>query len=188
MRVVAGAAKGRRLVAAKGGDVRPTADRVKEALFASLQPILPGASVLDLFAGTGALGLEARSRGARHVTFVERARPALEAIRRNIDVVALGGTDVVAKEVRTALRNDLPGAPFDLVLADPPYHHPNAEVAALLEAVVDHLATGATVVVERTARDGPPPWPATLLAGTPRRYGDTTLHRAERRADGEEGV
>lgn len=186
MRIVAGAAKGRRLAGPKGAEIRPTADRVKEALFASLQPIVPGASVLDLFAGTGALGLEALSRGAAHVTFVERARPALTVLRSNIDTVGLPGTEIVASEVMTALRGALAGRPFDLVLADPPYHHPNAEVSAFLEAVVDHLAPGGVVVVERTARDGAPTWPSGLLAGTPRRYGDTTLHRAERRPDDEE--
>lgn len=186
MRIIAGAAKGRRLAGPKGAEIRPTADRVKEALFASLQPIVPGTSVLDLFAGTGALGLEALSRGAAHVTFVERARPALAVLRRNVDTVGLAGTELVTSDVMTALRGALPGSPFDLVLADPPYHHPNAEVAALLEAVVDHLAPGAVVVVERTSRDGAPPWPSALLAGTPRRYGDTTLHRAERRSEHEE--
>ncbi len=186
MRIVAGAAKGRRLTGPRGAEIRPTADRVKEALFASLQPIVPNARVLDLFAGTGALGLEALSRGASSVTFVERARPALDVLRRNIEVVALPGTEIVAKDVLVALRGELPGAPFGLVLADPPYHHPNAEVATLLEALDGHLAPGATVVIERTSRDGAPPWPPTLLPGTPRRYGDTTLHRAERRTDDEE--
>src|SRR5680860_1409851 len=121
MRVVAGAAKGRRLVAPKGDDVRPTADRAKEALFASLQPLLAGARVLDLFAGSGALGLEALSRGAATVTFVERDRRALEAIAGNIAAVGLSGAEVVAHPVTRALGMELPGAPFDLVLADPPY-------------------------------------------------------------------
>jgi hypothetical protein len=91
MRIVAGAAKGRRLAGPKGAEIRPTADRVKEALFASLQTVVPGARVLDLFAGTGALGLEALSRGATSVTFVERSRPALDVLRRNIDTVACPG-------------------------------------------------------------------------------------------------
>jgi 16S rRNA (guanine966-N2)-methyltransferase len=179
MRIVAGAAKGRRLLAPKGTDVRPTSDRVKEALFSSLQPALLGARVLDLFAGSGALGLEALSRGAASVTFVERSRPARDALRRNIEVVALPGTHVVAGEAATALRGELPGAPFDLVLLDPPYHHPKAALAALLDALVTHLAPGARVVLERAARDGTPPWPADLLPATPRRYGDTALHVAE---------
>jgi 16S rRNA (guanine966-N2)-methyltransferase len=183
MRVVAGAAKGRRLVAPKGSDVRPTTDRVKEALFASLAPIVPGAHVLDLFAGSGALGLEALSRGAAEVTLVERARPALDAIRRNVEVVGLSGAHVVAGDALALLRSgQLPG-PFDLVLADPPYHHPKAELAETLDHLVAHLAPGATVIVERSVRDGSPPWPPALLAGSPRRYGDTALHRAELHAD-----
>lgn len=179
MRIVAGAAKGRRLVAPKGGDVRPTADRVKEALFSSLQPLLPGARVLDLFAGSGALGLEALSRGAAAVTFVERSNAALAALRRNIELVGLPGATVIAEDAAKAVRTPVAGAPFDLVLADPPYRLPKAELAALLDAVVAHLAPGATVVIERAARDGAPPWPAALSPDSPRRYGDTALHRAE---------
>jgi 16S rRNA (guanine966-N2)-methyltransferase len=180
MRVVAGAAKGRRLTAPKGDDVRPTADRVKEALFASLQPLLPDAHVLDLFAGSGALGLEALSRGAAHVTFVERDRHACDAIRRNIEVVGLPGASLVAQSAERALAGTLDGAPFDLVLADPPYHLPKATLHALLGALLPHLADGATVIVERAARDGVPTWPDELRPGEPRRYGDTSLHRAEK--------
>jgi 16S rRNA (guanine966-N2)-methyltransferase len=179
MRIVAGAAKGRRLTAPKGDEVRPTADRVKESLFASLQPILPDARVLDVFAGTGALGLEALSRGAASVTFVEKDRRACDAIRRNIEVVDLPGATLVAAPAERALAGELEGAPFDLVLLDPPYHLPKATLHAVLEAVVPHLAPGATVIVERGARDGVPTWPDALQPGDPRRYGDTSLHRAE---------
>ncbi|MFA9444766.1 16S rRNA (guanine(966)-N(2))-methyltransferase RsmD [Egicoccus sp. AB-alg6-2] len=179
MRIVAGAARGRRLVAPKGFDVRPTTDRVKEALFSSLQPLLPGARVLDLYAGSGGLGLEALSRGAAAVTFVERAQPAVGALRRNIDTVDLPGTEVVVMDAAKALASPLPGSPFDLVLADPPYRLPAAELGAVLEALVAQLAPGAAVVIERAARDGNPPWPDALLPGSPRRYGDTALHRAE---------
>jgi 16S rRNA (guanine966-N2)-methyltransferase len=178
VRIVAGAAKGRRLQAPKGDEARPTADRVKEALFSSLQPVVPGARVLDLYAGSGALGLEALSRGASQVTFVERANASLTALRRNIEVVGLPGTTVVADDAARALRGDLPAGPFDLVLADPPYRLPKAQLAELLADLVRHLAPGATVVVERAARDGGPPWPDELRPGDPRRYGDTALHRA----------
>jgi 16S rRNA (guanine966-N2)-methyltransferase len=180
MRIVAGAAKGRRLVAPKGFDVRPTTDRVKEALFSSLQPLLPGARVLDLYAGSGGLGLEALSRGAAVVTFVERAQPAVTALRRNIETVGLPGATVVVGDVAKALRGEVEGGPFDLVLADPPYRMPEAELAAVLKALAGHLTDGAAVVIERAARDGSPPWPADLLPGSPRRYGDTALHRADR--------
>lgn len=188
MRIVAGAAKGRRLEAPKGDDVRPTADRVKEAMFASLQPVVPGARVLDLFAGSGALGLEALSRGAVAVTFVERDRRALEVLRRNVTTVGLSGTQVVAEPVARALAGELAGGPFDLVLADPPYRLPKAGLAGLLTALLGHLVPGATVMLERPARDGTPPWPAQLRQGDPRRYGDTALHRAELDPEAEDPV
>jgi 16S rRNA (guanine966-N2)-methyltransferase len=190
MRIVAGAARGRPLVAPKGRDVRPTADRVKEALFSSLAPRLPGASVLDLFAGTGSLGLEALSRGAAHVTFVERARAALAALDRNVEVVALAGAEVVRADAAAALRSALPGSPFDLVLADPPYTLTEEVLGQVLLALCPHLADGATVVVERDARAPEPTWPPGLIAGEVRRYGATALHRAEHRPGGsdEEGA
>ena len=181
MRIVAGAARGRRLTVPKGSEVRPTADRVKEALFSSLQPRLPGASVLDLFAGSGALGLEALSRGAAHVTFIERAPAAISAIEHNIALVDLPGTEIIRAEVAGALGTAPVGAPFDLVLIDPPYMMANDEVTTLLVALLPHLAAGATVSVERAKRDEPPDWPPDLLADEPRRYGDTTLHRARLR-------
>lgn len=180
MRVVAGAAKGRRLIAPKGDRVRPTADRVKEAMFSSLQTVVGGARVLDLYAGTGGLGLEALSRGAALVTFVERDRTAVEALRRNVTTVDLPGAEVVVGDAATVLAGEPPGAPFDLVLADPPYRIPDREFGGVLEGLVRHLAERAIVVVERDARSGPVPWPAELRPGSPRRYGDTALHRADR--------
>jgi 16S rRNA (guanine966-N2)-methyltransferase len=180
MRVVAGAARGRRLVAPAGTTVRPTADRVKEALFSSLAPLLAGASVLDVFAGSGALGLEALSRGAAHVTFLEQDRRALTALATNIATVSLPGTAVVAGDAGRALAGGsaLAGHPFDLVLLDPPYALDEATLALLLADVVTHLAPGATVVVERAAQAPAPRWPATLVPVEPRRYGATALHRA----------
>lgn len=178
MRIVAGAAGGRRLVAPKGSQVRPTADRVKEALFSSLQPHLPGAHVLDLFAGSGALGLEALSRGAEVVTLVERAPAALQAIEENLATVDLPGANLVRSSVEVALAGDLSGAPFDLVLIDPPYDLDEPALVAILEALVRHLADGAIVSVERARRDPAPAWPQGLLSTEARRYGDTMLHRA----------
>jgi 16S rRNA (guanine966-N2)-methyltransferase len=178
VRVIAGAAKGRRLVAPTGDGTRPTSDRVKESWFSSLQPVLPGARVLDLYAGSGALGLEALSRGASVVTFVEKDRKALAALRTNLDAVGLPGTTVLARDVRTALAGDLADAPFDVVVADPPYRLAEDEVTAVLGALVRHLATGAVVTVERGRREPVPSWPAELGDGQARRYGDTTLHRA----------
>lgn len=191
MRIVAGAARGRRLRAPEGPGTRPTADRVKEALFSSLQPELVGAHVLDLYAGSGALGLEALSRGAARVTAVESGRRALAALRHNAQVVGLDGHEVLGSDVGRALAGELPGAPFDLVLLDPPYRTTYEEVSRVLAALVGHLAAGAVVVVERPARAGEVDWPADLLAEPARRYGDTALHRArarpERNGDGRNG-
>jgi 16S rRNA (guanine966-N2)-methyltransferase len=182
VRVIAGAARGRRLIAPPGDRTRPTTDRVKEAWFASLQPLLPGAHVLDLYAGAGGLGLEALSRGASRVTFVERDRRALDALRNNIEVVALPGTTVFPVDVEVALAGHLDDAPFDLVVADPPYTTPADVLVRVLAALVRHLADDAAVVVERSRRDGAPGWPAELVPGEPRRYGDVALHRADRLA------
>jgi 16S rRNA (guanine966-N2)-methyltransferase len=181
MRVIAGAARGRRLVAPPGEGVRPTADRVREALFSSLAPLLAGASVLDAFAGSGALGLEARSRGAKGVTLVEHDRRALAALRRNVETVGLGGATVVPGDVlRIAATGTLHGAPFDLVLLDPPYALAEDVLARLLADLVPSLADGATVVVERAASAPEPRWPDALQVVSERRYGSTRLHRAER--------
>ena len=178
MRVIAGVAKGRRLASPSGAGVRPTADRVREALFASLQGVVVDAHVLDLYAGSGALGFEALSRGAADVTFVERDRVALEVLRRNHRTVDLPGARVVARSVAAALVGPLAGAPFDLVLADPPYRLAEPELATVLEEVVAHLRPGALVVVERSARTDAPTWPLPLQPLSARRYGDTALHRA----------
>ena len=179
MRIVAGLARGRRISAPPGDEVRPTADRVREALFSSLQTRLPDARVLDLFAGSGALGLEALSRGAAGATLVECDRRTLAVLRANIEVVGLDGAVVLPVDVATALAGQLPGGPFDLVFADPPYRTSAAEVDRILEVLVGHLAPGATVVVERARRDPAPTWPAVLRAVEPRVYGATVLHRAD---------
>jgi 16S rRNA (guanine966-N2)-methyltransferase len=176
--VIAGVAKGRRLVAPKGDRTRPTSDRVKESWFSTLQPLLGGAHVLDLYAGSGALGLEALSRGAAAVTFVEKDRRALDALRTNLAAVDLPGATVVGRDVQAALAEALLDAPFDVVVADPPYRADEAEVTAVLATLVRHLAPGAVVTLERGRREPVPAWPAELSPDDPRRYGDTTLHRA----------
>jgi 16S rRNA (guanine966-N2)-methyltransferase len=190
MRIIAGAARGRRLVAPRGRVVRPTTDRVKEALFSSLAPRLHAARVLDLYAGSGALGLEALSRGAAAVTLVEDDPRALAALAANIATVGLAGTRVAARPVERWLAADAAAVvaqdgPFDVVLADPPYALDAAALAAVLGRLPALLSPGALVVVERATTAGAPDWPASLEPAGPRRYGATTLHRAERAADPE---
>ena len=160
---------------------RPTSDRVREALFSALahDPGLDGAAVLDLCAGSGALGLEALSRGAAHVLFVESDRRAAAVLRRNVAAVDLPGAQVRAAPAAAVLTAPADRA-FDLLLVDPPYATPDTEVAGWLTAALAHgwLADDATVVVERPTRGGPFPWPAPLQPVRERRYGETTLHLA----------
>jgi 16S rRNA (guanine966-N2)-methyltransferase len=181
-RIIAGAAGGRRLAVPPKG-TRPTSDRVREALFSALDndPGLDGAAVLDLCAGSGALGLEALSRGAAHALFVESDRRAAGVLRRNIEQLGLPGATVLPAAAATVLGAPA-DRPYDVVLADPPYDVPDTEVAGWLAAAEAHgwLAADATVVVERAGRGGAFPWPTPLRAVRERRYGDTTLHTALR--------
>lgn len=179
MRVIAGEAGGRRLVAPRGERTRPTADRVKEALFSSLAPRLAGASVIDLYAGSGALAIEALSRGADHATLVEKARPALDSIRDNLAATGLADrAEVVTADVTTALAGQPAGAPFSLALLDPPYAIDAATLTAVLAALARHLDPDALVVVEASRHGAPVIWPPSLRAERERGYGDTVLHTA----------
>lgn len=176
-RLIAGTAGGRRLAVPPSG-TRPTSDRVREALFSALDhdPGLHGAAVLDVCAGSGALGLEALSRGAAEALFVESDKRAAGVLRRNLAAVGLGGS-VVAGRAGTVLAGPAPRA-FDMVLVDPPYAVPDDEVAGWLSAAAAHgwLAPGAAVVVERAKASGEFAWPEGFAAGRSRRYGDTVLH------------
>ncbi len=175
MRVIAGALGGRPLVAPKGHATRPTSDRVREALFSVLGDV-SATSVLDLYAGTGALGIEALSRGASHAVFVENARPALEALRKNIASLGLASSAVVvATPVARAIRGLSGYNPFDLVFVDPPYVD-LAEAAEAIEQLVDlgRCSERACVVLEHAARDAAPELKGLLREDT-RRYGDTSL-------------
>lgn len=175
MRVIAGHLGGRRLVAPRGLATRPTTDRVREALFSALASVA-GARVLDLYAGTGALGIEALSRGAASAVFVEDARPALAALRANLAALGLtGAARVLAEPVSRAVpRLAAPSAvPFDLVFADPPYDDVDAALAAL-EALLPALAPDARIVLEHAARRPPRPSAALATLRT-RTYGDTAL-------------
>jgi 16S rRNA (guanine966-N2)-methyltransferase len=172
-RIVGGAAGGRRLVLPRGRSTRPTADRVREGLFSSLGSDLSGRSFLDLYAGSGAVGLEAASRGAAPVVLVERDVHALAALRANVRDLALAHVAVRAESVRRYLTESAPQS-FDVVFLDPPYADP---VADILAALVDlgWLAGDAVVVVERATRDGELQWPDGVVADRSRRYGDSTL-------------
>jgi 16S rRNA (guanine966-N2)-methyltransferase len=159
LRVIAGSVGGRKLVAPKGV-TRPTQDRVKEALFSSLGDVVVDAVVLDLYAGSGALAIEALSRGAAQAVLVDPDRAAAVAIEAALYV---GG--------------GAPGGPFDLVVLDPPYDTPSGEVAELLVALAASgaLRNGATVVVERPAGGDPVPLPQGWDVRRERTYGDTLL-------------
>ncbi len=178
-RIIAGRAGGRRLAVPPTG-TRPTSDRVREALFSALaaDPGLDGAAVLDLCAGSGALGLEALSRGAAHALFVESDRRAADVLRRNVAAAGLSDADVRVAPAAAVLGRRADRA-FDLVLVDPPYTTPDAEVAGWLAAAQANgwLATDAVVVVER-GRGTAFPWPPPLVGVRERRYGDTVLHTA----------
>ncbi|TDX96921.1 16S rRNA (guanine966-N2)-methyltransferase [Amycolatopsis arida] len=179
-RIVAGRAGGRRLRVPSRG-TRPTSERVREALFNALESAgeLAGARVLDLYAGSGALGLEALSRGAADALFVEADRTAAEVLRGNVAALGLGGT-VRQGRVEAVVAGPAP-APFDVVLADPPYALAGAQLTAVLAdlAAGGWVGAGALVVVERDRRTGEPEWPAGFTALRARRYGDTALFRAE---------
>ena len=179
MRVVAGIHKGRRLAAPKGRSTRPTADSVRESIFNLLGPVA-GARVLDLYAGTGAVGLEALSRGAAHVTFVESDRTAAAAVQRNVEAVGLPGTTVAATTVESYLAGR-PDAPFDLAYVDPPYALDEATLGAVLAALSGRLAPGAVVVVERSARGVEPSWPDVIESVKQKRYGEGLLWYGRRR-------
>ncbi len=177
LRVIAGEAGGRRLVAPKG-DTRPTADRVKESLFASLgTDRLQDATVLDLYAGSGALGIEALSRGAARAVFVDKDRRAQDALRTNL--AATGFTERAQLHPGLAASFVGRGAAdmaFDLVFIDPPYDLDAADLARVLDSLAQPglLADAATVVIE-TRRDVPPVLPEAWTVGWSRVYGDTLL-------------
>jgi 16S rRNA (guanine966-N2)-methyltransferase len=178
-RIVAGRAGGRTL-RVPPRVTRPTSERVREALFNALDVAgeLDGARVLDLFAGSGALGLEALSRGARDAVFVEADRRAVEVLRGNVRSLGLGGSVRHAKA--ETLVAEPSAEPFDLVLADPPYGLAENRLAALLTGLAGGgwLADGGLLVLERAVRDGEPDWPQGFTALRARRYGDTALHWA----------
>jgi 16S rRNA (guanine966-N2)-methyltransferase len=177
VRIIAGSRKGHRIFAPRGTATRPTGDRVREAAFTLIGPV-DGASVLDLYAGSGAMGLEALSRGAERAVFVESDRDAARTIERNLDKLGLTGATVLRTDARTALAAEAQaGRRYDLVLVDPPYEEwPGLEsrLAPYLEAV---LADDGLLVVETASRTEPQ---LPLEQRTSRRYGSARLTLYER--------
>jgi 16S rRNA (guanine966-N2)-methyltransferase len=156
MRVIAGRFKGRRLETPTWEGIRPTSDKLRETLFNILAPRIEGARVLDGFAGTGAVGLEAMSRGARHVTFVERDRRAAALIATNLARCGVQeGYTIECTDVASVLRRAPAGASFDLILLDPPYDADPHMVTRALAASVDRLAPDGLLVLERATRQVP---------------------------------
>ena len=178
-RIIGGTAGGRRITTPRGAATRPTSDRVREALFSAVESwcgSLHGLRFLDLYAGSGAVGLEAWSRGAGVVTLVEQDRRTAALIADNARTIGFAKADVVTGSVTATLRRP-PSAPYDVAFLDPPYPLGEGEVAGDLAALVEHdwLVPGAMVVVERSARSPEPSWPGGLGETRSKRYGETTL-------------
>lgn len=182
-RIISGEAGGRRLRTPSGDGTRPTSDRVREALFSALEArgAIDGAHVMDLYAGSGALGLEAASRGAASVLLVESDRGASATIRANISELGVAGARLQSGTVERAL--DRPASlRYDVVLADPPYEVTEETLGAVLEKLLAHqwLAQEPVLVVERSARAPEPSWPDGIIAEGSKTYGETVLWFATR--------
>jgi 16S rRNA (guanine966-N2)-methyltransferase len=188
-RIVAGAAGGTPLVSVPGSLTRPTTDRVKEALFSRLDAfdVLAGSRVLDLYAGSGSLGVESASRGAQSVDLVEFADRASAVCQRNADLIngVLGRKTVTVhrSRVESFLERTADGTRWDVVFLDPPYPLDEPALAAVLGKLARHLAPGAVVVVERSSRTPEPFWPAALERFAEKKYGETRLWFAEPASD-----
>jgi 16S rRNA (guanine966-N2)-methyltransferase len=174
MRVIAGEAKGRRLVSPPARVTRAATDRIRETLFAILEPRLPDARVLDLFAGAGTLGIEALSRGAAHATFVERDRAALHALRTNLAATGLEGGRVVAASVLAFLGGQV-GGPYDLVFCDPPFADVDALSATLAHPRLRSALAPDAIVVARVLRKHPPVVPQDAVTVRTKEIGEETL-------------
>lgn len=181
-RIIAGFAGSLRLGVPPAG-TRPTSDRVREAIFSALDArgILPGARVLDLYCGSGALGLEAASRGAAHVTLVDKSTAAHKVTSANAALVRKAAPRgavpeiVVSSQPVQSFLGAAAGRDWDLVFLDPPYDLGGAELTHNLEALVRSIAPDAVVIVERSARDPEPEWPARLELERRRDYGETAV-------------
>lgn len=179
-RIIAGAHGGRRLSAPAGALTRPTSDRVREAFFSALDSMidLSGARFADLYAGSGAVGLEALSRGAAHALLVESDARAARTIRDNIVALRVGAAArLITGKVAQVLATPPEGGPYDAVFADPPYAVTDREVTEVQQALVDFgwLAPEGVLVLERATRSGQPEWVDGIVGDRSRRYGETTL-------------
>jgi len=179
MKLVSGILKGRRLKQPRGSGLRPTSSKVREALFAILGERVSQSRVLDLYAGTGALGLEALSRGAQHVVFIDHAPSSLHVLRENIlQCAAQEKSSVIGQEVKRFLRNrslENPSNQFDLIFVDPPYHTGEVESALNLLGSLSILCPTGRVVLEHFSKHALPPLSGNLEQYRQVRYGDTTL-------------
>jgi len=184
MRIIAGKAGGRRLKSPEGRGTRPATDRVREAVFSSIGSWVEEAVVGDLYAGSGSFGLEALSRGASSAVFVENGRKALQALRANVALVALGGT-VIATSVDDYLNRA--NHRFHLVFMDPPWSDPTEQMEADLARLDRLLLPGAEVVVSRRHTDRAPVTPENWRVATDKRYGDTRIIRYEKVEDDDDG-
>jgi 16S rRNA (guanine966-N2)-methyltransferase len=179
-RVIAGAAGGRRLAVPPGTGTRPTSDRAKEGLFStweSLRGTLAGARVLDLYAGSGAVGLEALSRGAAHVLLAEADPRAARTVRENVAAIGLPGAEVRAARAEKLVEGPPPEQPYDVVFLDPPYDVEDGVLREILLTLQGGgwLAADTLVTVERRTRGGAFCWPGGFAELRARRYGEATL-------------
>jgi 16S rRNA (guanine966-N2)-methyltransferase len=187
-RVIAGAARGRRLAVPPGNGTRPTSDRAREALFSSWEALrgsLAGARVIDLFAGSGAVGLEALSRGAAHALLVDDDPAAMKVILANVRTLSLPGAEVRSGKAERVIAGAPPSTPYDLVFLDPPYVVTDDELREILVTLSSGgwLDDDVIVTVERSTRGGAFTWPEGFEGLRERRYGEATLWYG-RAADG----
>ncbi|MEV7179511.1 16S rRNA (guanine(966)-N(2))-methyltransferase RsmD [Kitasatospora sp. NPDC093679] len=179
-RVIAGTAGGRRLAVPPGRTTRPTSDKAREAMFSTLEALrgtVHGARMLDLFGGSGAVGLEALSRGAEHALLVESDASAARVIRENVRTLGLPGAEVRADRAERVIAGPAPVVPYDLVFMDPPYSVTDDEVREMLITLRagGWIAEDVLVTVERSTRGGEFGWPEGFEALRSRRYGEGTL-------------
>ncbi|QNE17604.1 16S rRNA (guanine(966)-N(2))-methyltransferase RsmD [Kribbella qitaiheensis] len=187
-RIIGGAAGGRRIVVPPGSGTRPTTDRLREAMFSSLEAefgSFDGLAVMDLYAGSGAIGLEALSRGAARVVLVESDRTAADVVAANVKVVGLPGATVLTRPAEKVASGDNSAGPFDLVFADPPYKLETLELQEVLTSLRDNgwLTEDAVVVVERGKRE-PWEWPEGFSALRDRKYGEARIWYGHRHDQG----